>query len=139
MRARLQRLAASAFPRISATAAALFCCWFLAVPAHAAWSIRTVEPARLVEYTFLALDPSGRPAILHGEEGVHHVYHDGVSWQTESVDPDPCARAQDLAFDAAGEPVVAYEDLDDQTLRLARRSGPGAWAFEVIDPATGGA
>ncbi len=125
----------------------------------ATWALETVD-ARSAQNdrTSLAYDPSGRATLAYrtfsstsGNGKKKTTVQGGLmfsvrsaagAWTTEVVDADAGARYVSLAYDALGNPAIAYSDdvnRDNslETLKLARKSG-GTWTIEVVETGTAG-
>jgi hypothetical protein len=83
----------------------------------------------------MRLDGSNRPHMAYGSDHLYHTWHNGVSWQTEVVDPAPgVGYATSLAFDNTGKAGISYYDDYNHSLKLARWSGT-AWTLQTVDSA----
>jgi len=118
------------------------------------------------DYTSLAYDGAGNPAISYsgttkiGKNSFVYVLKlarwTGSAWATEIVDSGANARSNDLAFDLAGNPAIAYSASivnNQDTLKLVRwdpsssswslafsETGPTNFGWDVkvaFDPTTG--
>ena len=84
----------------------------------------------------LRLDGLGQPHISYGGDHLYHAWNDGAAWRYETVDSSPgVGYYSTLAFDNTGKPAIAYLDLFNSTLKLARWSG-AAWTTQAVDNTT---
>jgi hypothetical protein len=117
----------------------------------AGWHVETVIPEGLAGFnTSLALDPSGRPHIAYCEmalasgstpgvlpdtrcEQLMYAWHDGSTWQVETVDAETQAGwSLSLALDAEGRPAIAYgSGYLSPSLKYARQDGD-QWQIESV-------
>ena len=92
------------------------------------------------DVTWLAYHPLTRqPSIAYryGATGLRLATRSGTSWIKETADASCAARYCSLAFDAQGNPGLAYSDDFDgdgwlDSLWLARKQG-GTWTTQKID------
>jgi hypothetical protein len=63
--------------------------------------------------------------------------HDGDSWTLETADDDisKWVVGLSMALDSADDPYMSYHDAEDNLLRMAVKSGGGAWVVEIVEPA----
>jgi len=112
----------------------------------ASWTIQTIEEVGVPStaqpwaenFTSIAVDSNGRPHVFYARplEGAYkYATWNGTSWTIEKVDLDAGYRAEYLALDQAGTPHVCYYGSGFK-LHYAKRTGPNAWAKEVVDPSS---
>jgi subtilisin family serine protease len=105
------------------------------------WKLENVEKGSASnDYTSLAYDPAtGEPTIAYrkGSNLRFARKQGGLSgtWIAETVDV-AVARYQDMVYDQAGNPVIAYSDDPDgdnwlSSFKVARKSG-GVWSVRVL-------
>ena len=104
--------------------------------ASARWTILCVDcPKQFSHMTdrSLRLDAAGHPHIAYGEDHLYYAWHDGTSWQYETVDDSSgVGQHASLALDADGHPHISYCDETNHGLKYARCSG-SAWSIELVD------
>jgi hypothetical protein len=97
------------------------------------------------------------PSVVVGADGVHVSYYDVTTatvryarrtssgWAPADVDvagrpasgePGNVGMGTSIRLDAAGRPAIAYSDIANGHLKLARQEPGGAWALETADGAT---
>ncbi len=94
--------------------------------AETGWTFTVIEDAKYFAYRTapdIQYDSLDNPHIAYGGDKLYYAWHDGVSWQVETVDDSPGAGYWAiLQLDAADKPVIAYTD-SSITLKLAWRTG----------------
>ena len=84
----------------------------------------------------IAVDSSGNPHIVYGEDHLYHAYHDGTAWQAETVDNSPgVGQYASIAIYSAGGTDsihVSYYDAVNKNLKYATR-GIGSWSIEAFE------
>jgi len=98
-----------------------------------AWRASTIDSGFSEGYNRIALDSSGRPAIVYtGFDGsLRYAAWNGTEWSVEVVDHATLtSRYPDLAFDPLDRPNIAY--YGNGTLLFAKKTSVG-WAREVVD------
>lgn len=71
----------------------------------------------------LVLDSAGHPRAVYGGDHLYYAWHDGTSWQTETVDDAPgVGRYPALALDDLDPPHVSYLDELNADLKYAYQS-----------------
>ena len=108
------------------------------------WSIKKVDRRDGGTWNSIVLDAGGNPHISYrsftsgGRPGLKYARWTGSRWRTEEVDRSDGAaiRGTSLALDA-GDPRIAYSDLDKGILQYAVWTG-SAWQIETVDAEPGG-
>ncbi|UCE27052.1 MAG: T9SS type A sorting domain-containing protein, partial [Candidatus Coatesbacteria bacterium] len=90
-------------------------------------------------YTSIALDTSGNPHISYNDgylnDDLKYAYHDGSSWQLESIDTMGVVGINtSLALDASDSAYISYYDATNENLKYAC-SDASTWRFESVDTA----
>jgi len=101
-----------------------------------AWATERVD----AEKTFgsmtdrsLALDSANRPHIAYGTDHLYYAWHDGSTWNIETVDPAwGVGRYASIALDGSDKPHISYYDDINGDLKYAYRSG-SEWIIQVVD------
>jgi uncharacterized repeat protein (TIGR01451 family) len=88
-------------------------------------------------YSSLALDADDHPHIGYHERvfadyNLKHAWHDGVSWNIETVDSGHATAGASLVLDQAGHPHISYYDGSTIALKYARFDGT-SWNTETVD------
>ena len=117
------------------------CLAFNSQPAHASdsyWYIEVIDGA--VAHPSIVLDVNGNPHVCYYDSGDHdlkYAYHDGVSWNVETVDAgvgmddwvETC-----IALDSNGNPHISYYDFSNNTNHdLKYAYYDGSWHKITID------
>ncbi|MCK5251293.1 MAG: S8 family serine peptidase, partial [Thermoplasmata archaeon] len=72
----------------------------------------------------------------HRNGGMKYAEYDGSSWTIEIVDKGAAARYNNLEFDSAGNPGIAYSETSDgqwiDTLKFAQKDSNGDWTIETL-------
>jgi len=108
-----------------------------------AWSIKRVDRRDGGTWNSIVLDAGGDAHVSYrsftsgGRPGLKYARWTGSNWRTEEVDGSPGAaiRGTSLALDA-GDPRIAYSDLDKGILQYAVWTG-SAWQIELVDGVEG--
>lgn len=106
------------------------------------WRTEDVYGTPAEQWVAEAYAGGGRFFLAYSSYGLQFLTFDGLTWATETVDPDICfddrgLRRPDrvsMLVTSTGDPVIAYRDPDRQAVKLARRLG-AAWAVETVDNA----
>jgi hypothetical protein len=125
------------------------------------WSSETVDSSGDVGRHSSLYDSSGNPHISYYDEttvddgDLKYAYHDGIDWQTETVDGGNCSVAEtqcadssdcspgedcigdvgldtSLSLDGSGNPHISYFDVDNLNLKYAYKSA-GTWQIVTVD------
>ncbi|MDY7080602.1 MAG: hypothetical protein SXV54_27285 [Chloroflexota bacterium] len=123
----IERLSCSAFSAPSVTRAST-----------GTWHIETLDGgADVGKFTSLALDSLGRAHISYSDwddasdkYDLKYVWHDGTSWQIETVDGEGWSEYSSLALDGSDRPRISYYDYGN--LGYAWRDG-AIWHIETVD------
>lgn len=87
----------------------------------------------------LAFDSAGHPHIVYGGDHLYHAWHNGSSWQIETVDTSwGVGRYASIALNTSTNPNgihVAYYDARYTNLKYAWKDGSG---WHITSPATHG-
>jgi hypothetical protein len=113
-----------------------------AVSSHdSEWEIECVDCPKLFEsFTdhCFCIDANGRPHVAYGRDHLYYAWHNGESWQYETVDEAPLVGIHaSMAVDADGHPHVSYFDDRNDDLKYAWRDDAG-WQIATVDPGSGG-
>jgi hypothetical protein len=101
------------------------------------WTGSTADPKGIGGHVSLAFTPAGHPAIAyrgltddsHSKSLIKYAVFDGAHWKVETVGPGDGSPS--LAFDASGQPVVAYDVRSPMAVMYARRE-PSAWHITKV-------
>jgi hypothetical protein len=110
---------------------------FLLPAVAGAWTTEAVDAPKLFSNFYsraLAVDGSGNPHIAYGQDGLYHAYHDGSSWQYETVDPSGgVGQFASIAIDSTtGFLHISYYDEINGDLKYATNAS-GSWVIDVAD------
>ncbi|HHT9125013.1 MAG TPA: hypothetical protein ACFYD6_04250 [Candidatus Brocadiia bacterium] len=117
---------------------------YLCRQATAAWQVETVDYGGLVgNYTSLAFDSSGNPAISYQANGnLVYAQFDGKLWVKTIVEfagsrkrfGERYVRGEysSLAFDASDTPAISYYDATNSSLKYAHFNGE-SWDITTVD------
>jgi hypothetical protein len=111
------------------------------------WHIETVDSAQGDEYndyqfTSLSLDREGQPHIsyVRDEPGIdypdcvlRYAWHDGITWQAETVDSASSSTVISLALDRNSLPHISYADYHHPSYVLKHAWYDGnTWNHEIV-------
>ncbi len=97
------------------------------------WSLTRIDTGFAEGFDSLALDSSGRPAIVYvGFDGsLRYAFWNDTAWSVEIVDRTTVTcRYPDLAFDPLDRPQISY--YGNGTLLYANKNR-GGWSHTVVD------
>ncbi len=107
------------------------------------WDIEQIEtndldPAFGSLAPALGVGPDDRPHISYFNATsleLRHAFHDGVRWDSETVDAgvNLSAGGSSIAVDSSNQVHLAYYNNDRGLLKYARRTD-GRWVVDVVDP-----
>jgi hypothetical protein len=111
---------------------------FSAPETAAQWAFECVDcPKHFTDLTdrSLRLDHNGNPHIVYGGENLYYAWHDGTSWNYDTVDNSLNAgRYASLALDSIGYPHILYHHIvgiSRVDLKYARLDHTG-WHTETV-------
>ena len=88
------------------------------------------------EFPCLAIDAEGRPQVSYwGAEGLRHARLVDGEWHLSKVDPGEGSAVGlycSITLNGAGRPVIAYQDAETGSAKLARWV-PGQWRVETVE------
>lgn len=104
------------------------------------WYRTTVEVGSVGQFTSIALDASGNPAIAYYAQQTADVKlatrDDSGAWTLQTVDSaGSVGRGTSLAFTPQGAPVITYFDNTNGALKSAEKAN-GTWTFQVVASGT---
>lgn len=108
--------------------------------ASLSWYRTTVDVGSVGQYTSIAVDATGNPAIAYYAQQTADLKlatrSGSDAWSLQTVDSaGSVGRGASLAFASTGAPVITYYDNSNGALKAAERSG-AAWTFSVVAPET---
>ncbi len=84
----------------------------------------------------IALDSMGSPHISHYDslaQRLEYAHKEGSLWINEEVDTSPGAGTNSsIAIASTGQPVICYEDLVNNDLKLAVQRPEGGWDITTL-------
>jgi len=84
-------------------------------------------------YRSLAVDGDNEPHIAYGGDHLYYAWHDGVTWQSETVDPAwGVGLYASLSLESSGVPHISYLDSINQDLKYAHLDG-SRWDIETVE------
>jgi hypothetical protein len=101
------------------------------------WELTRVDGG---DYPCLQLGSDGTPSISYGarpaaDQVLKYAVWDGVSWDTQVVDPSPgVGYGVGYRLDPQGQAYISYRDGRNRQLKFAERTG-STWVTEVVDTA----
>ena len=100
-----------------------------------AWGIEHVDGSG--DHVSLALAPIAPyiPHISYAGEGLQYATHNGSTWSIDVVDEVWVWGGTAVAVGQAEPyaPAIAYYDADNDVLKFARQTEPGAWSISTVD------
>ncbi|NIN36310.1 MAG: hypothetical protein GTO60_14950, partial [Gammaproteobacteria bacterium] len=103
----------------------------------AAWTSEAIDAPKLFSTFYsraIAIDDSGDPHIAYGEDHLYYAYHDGSSWNYETVDSSArVGQYASIAIDSStGDVHICYYDWGNGYLKYATNA-TGSWVAETVD------
>jgi hypothetical protein len=117
---------------IAIIALSVFC--LLANSAIAAWTTEAVDAPGFfgdVSSRAIAIDSNGNPHITYGGDHLYYAYHDGSSWQYETVNGTGLSETTSIAIDSLDKVHISYYDTDNSELKYATNAS-GPWVTETV-------
>jgi len=109
---------------------------FFAAQAMAGWTTEFADAPKYFTHFYsraIAVDSNGFPHIAYGGDHLYHAYHDGMSWNYETIDPSSLVGDYaSIAVDSEGAVHVSYYDLTNSGLKYATNAS-GSWKTFTLD------
>lgn len=125
----------AAFKGVTILFSILFAISFIILPVNAAmtWTTeKVVDDSKVGEGCSLALDSAGNPWISYNVNNELRVAHfTGATWEKDLVDTSG-DRVSAIAINAAGNPVIVYQDSFNGSIEYAERVGT-TWKISTVD------
>ncbi|MEN8262450.1 MAG: hypothetical protein ABFR82_03210 [Nitrospirota bacterium] len=101
-----------------------------------AWTTGAVDAPKLFSNFYsraIAIDGSGNPHIAYGEDHLYYAYHDGSSWNYETVDSSSgTGQYTSIAIDSSDNVHISYYDWSNGNLMYATNAS-GSWSISTVD------
>jgi hypothetical protein len=101
-----------------------------------AWTTGVVDAPKIFSNFYsraIAIDDSGNPHIAYGEDHLYYAYHDGSSWNYETVDSSSgTGQYASIAIDSLNKVHISYYDWSNGNLMYATNAS-GSWAITTVD------
>jgi len=99
------------------------------------WKTEAADGPKYFSYIYsraIAVDSSGNPHMAYGEDHLYYAYHDGGSWQYETVDSaGGVGEYAAIAIDSSDHVHISYYDTTNRDLKYATNAS-GSWVTEVV-------
>jgi hypothetical protein len=101
-----------------------------------AWTTGEVDAPKIFSNFYsraISIDSSGNPHIAYGEDHLYYAYHDGSSWNYETVDSSTgVGQFASIALDSSGKVHISYYDWTNGHLKYATNLS-GSWVAVTVD------